>query len=207
MLTLHYQPEKDDYARAYRAFYRDSWKTRIPLFIIILIPIIYLWVVAPPHTFITSAALLLPILILVYLIVFTFMIHPNQSAKQLMGNDLMNGPSTIEINDERIRVVSKLNESIMEWSAFTRVIETDELFILIFTTNMSILRIVPKRIFSSDEDMQYFKTLVEEKISRNPDAIEMVQKQKQESRKRIVITLLWVIVVVLGIIMFSVPKH
>jgi hypothetical protein len=206
MLTLNYQPEKDDFAMAFRAFYRDAWKSTIPLVIIILIPIFCLVILAPPRTITTWIAILLPIVIVVGLILYVFIIHPNKAANQLMENDLTKGPSTIEIDDEKIRIVSNLNENTMEWSGFNRVLETNELFILVFTTNVSGIRIIPKRLFASDADVQYFSALVDEKISRNPAAIKMLEKQKQAHRKRTVVTILWVSLVALGIIMISIPR-
>jgi hypothetical protein len=156
MQTLYYSPQEDDYVKAFRAYYQTSWKWWWVIPIVLIIPILILRFVFDYDV----SLFIWPFVILlfgdIFLTVFLFVIIPCISAKQIMESDLVSDSMTIEYDDERIRFIGKMSDSYMEWNHFNRVIETRDLFMLIYSTNMNCLRLLPKRIFDSEKEMIFF---------------------------------------------------
>ncbi|MDY7013821.1 MAG: YcxB family protein [Cyanobacteriota bacterium] len=69
----------------------------------------------------------------------------------------------MEVLEESLSKEAPSYKIIFRWSFFSKFIETPHLFIL--CEGKSLMHVIPKRAFQSDEQIQDFKALLDEKIS------------------------------------------
>jgi hypothetical protein len=183
MLTFQSQLIEEDYIKAYRSSTKTLW------FLIFLSPILYFlltngmeWAFSSsiPNNLMLKFFIMAIVLVVIYCI---YMARPDIFANRLMEKSLSSMPTTVEIDDDKIRMVTGQNENTMEWGLFDKVLETDDQFILLYSTNISCLRILPKRFFPSDVDQKYFRDLVNEKITRNPEVVIRLKQAKNDQQR------------------------
>jgi hypothetical protein len=202
MITLHYQHDQDDYEKAFQAYFRTMWKTWIPLFFL-LIPFMGIWLFSPPDGWVATLQLLLIPAVIIIMVTFMVFILPRQSAKRLMENELTSSAEVIDMDDEKIQYRNQFSQSSITWDRFNRFIETEDYFFLTYQTNINCVRIIPKRIFGSTEDIRYFRQLVADKVENNPSAQELRNKAKQSQRKQIVLLVLFLLVIAIAAMMYA----
>jgi hypothetical protein len=191
MLKLQYQLVKDDYIMAYRSSTKLFW------YLIFVSPIVFFcftngleWMVNTSLP--VNITLYFILLVFVYIIIFfIFMARPEVYGNRMVENALSSKPCTVEIDESRIRLINGLNENSMEWGLFDKVLETKDQFILLYSTNLSCLHILPKRFFLSDEDIKTFRDLVDEKITNNPETVQKVRLAKNTNLRNLLIIALF----------------
>lgn len=74
------------------------------------------------------------------------------------------GPRTISVTDSGIASDHQLGYSEASWSAYLKFHETEQSFLLYQPADL--ISIVPKRAFSSPDDLQEFKALLTAKVAQ-----------------------------------------
>jgi hypothetical protein len=96
--------------------------------------------------------------------VFPLVISPYMTAHKMEKDERLSSPVQYEANDEQIMFKNKFSETKLDWGSFCRVIETKDLFLLVYTSNKNCSQMIPKRAFASNDDEQAFRDLVAAKI-------------------------------------------
>ncbi len=73
-------------------------------------------------------------------------------------------PITVEVNKEILKFTSVTYESSIQWQFFIKAIETKNLFMLY--PAKALFNVIPKRAFSSDQQMDEFRGLLQTKIEK-----------------------------------------
>lgn len=94
-----------------------------------------------------------------------YYISPGRSWRTMAAN----GPKTLEINDEGVQIHTGDSDITHRWSAYSELIEIDEMFLLRLGTRNT-YTFVPKRAFRSPSDEVTFRSLSGQGItSHNQD--------------------------------------
>ena len=74
-----------------------------------------------------------------------------------------NGPIHMDFSEENVHVNTNLADAVYQWTNFSNLLESDDLFLVFFTVNQKVTYIVPKRAFESPEQIEAFRSLLAEK--------------------------------------------
>lgn len=108
------------------------------------------------------------ILLLVgFLVIFTLVINPFMIANKVEKDERLNSPVQYEVSDEQFLFRNQFAETKLDWGSFQKVIETKDLFLVVYTVNKNMFQIIPKRAFTSSEDEQSFRNLLNQKILKD----------------------------------------
>jgi hypothetical protein len=84
------------------------------------------------------------------------------------GSPNLRRPYTMTATDDGITIAEPLSRHELKWFAFARVIETQNLFLL-YLTEYS-FHMVPKRAFADPTQIDEFRAMIENRITRRPTA-------------------------------------
>ena len=166
-ISFHFTPNKDDYIKAFRAYYFDNpyiWP--VIAFLAILLPCAVVSMFMG-DTVEGAYFKWLPISAFVFIAVWlllTLVIFPNNVGTNVEKNERLSSPVEYEVNDDQILIKTHFAESKMDWGTFARVIESKEHFLLVQSASKNMFHIIPKRAFSSPEDEKAFRDLLASKI-------------------------------------------
>lgn len=73
-------------------------------------------------------------------------------------------PMSVEVNEEVIKIKSINFDTIMQWQLYIKAVETKNLFMLYQAK--ALFNMIPKRAFSSDEQVEEFRELLRTKIEK-----------------------------------------
>jgi hypothetical protein len=170
MLFFKFTPTKDDYIKAFRTFYLSSWPVWGVLIVFLLSQIIFFGLAFIRGDLGFDLGGILPIVLIVFIasyLAFTLVINPMTAASKLEKNERLSSPVQYEVNDEQIMFKNQFAETKLDWGSFQKVIESKDIFLLVYTTNKNMFQIIPKRAFASTDDEQAFKNLLNTKIPQN----------------------------------------
>ncbi len=158
-LTLHFTPNKQDYANVLRLFFFQRNSTRVSLvFLAIAFGLIIYTVVAQgtPPTLFELVWLLLPPLFVAYV----FFIQPSRMANQAIQNEQLATEATWEVSDNGVKISSRFGETQMNWDTLQKLVTTREYYLLLSKVNKNAFRFMPKRAFATGRETEQFLALV-----------------------------------------------
>ncbi|MBI5943766.1 MAG: YcxB family protein [Chloroflexi bacterium] len=103
---------------------------------------------------------------IVFYVVFAFFINPLTIANKVGKDERLSSPIQYEVSDEQIMFRNQFAETKLDWGSFQKVIESEEMFLLVYTLNKNMFQIIPKRAFSATVDEQVFRDLLKTKIPK-----------------------------------------
>jgi len=77
-------------------------------------------------------------------------------------------PFTLSVSDDGITIAEPLSRHELKWLAFDRVIETQNLFLLYVAEHL--FHMVPKRAFADANQVEEFRAMIDNRITRRPTA-------------------------------------
>jgi hypothetical protein len=89
---------------------------------------------------------------------------PISAARQFEKDERFRADITWTLDDEYIRIATRFQDVKLAWSNFRQAQEFKDYYLLIIRTAGTALRPVPKRAFTSPEQEQAFRELVERKV-------------------------------------------
>ena len=104
---------------------------------------------------------LFPVLLLMY-----FVISPNRMAKHIAQFERFTAPQKWRIDNEEMHISQTFGDATVKWSDFMGVVESKEYILLRFAANRNAFQIVPKRAFTSQQQMEAFRDLVGQKMAQ-----------------------------------------
>ena len=167
MLSFDFTPNKEDYLKAFSAYYSGRLQQWLAMAFLLTS-----FIVCSLYGLLSKGAglgFLIPIAIFIFMIVYpvsVFVINPRIMANKIEKDERLNSPVHYEVTDEQVLIKTKFVETKFDWGSFQRVIETKELFLLIHSVNKNMLQIIPRRAFASVVDEQAFRNLLELKLLR-----------------------------------------
>lgn len=86
--------------------------------------------------------------------------------RAIFRSKIARGPSDVTFDENGMVAVSADARSEIKWSAFQRVIESDKVFLLVYSKYGYVT--IPTRVFDSSAQVDEFRTLIESKIGHEP---------------------------------------
>lgn len=159
LLTVHFTPTKDDYARVLRLFFIQRTGTRVIFVILALAFVLICYVVLSqgvPATLFELIWLFLPPFFVAYVI----FIQPSRMASQAMHNEQLAADTSWEVSANGVDISTRFGSTHMEWEKLLKLVTTREYYLLLSKVNKNAFRFLPARAFSSPQEKEAFLALV-----------------------------------------------
>ncbi len=167
MLSFQFVPTKDDYIKAFRAFYLTNWPTWAVIIFVLLFQGLCIASAFIRGDINFEFSYMVPLMIFVFILfyfAYALIINPLKVANGVEKDKILSSPVQYQATDEGLVIVNQFSENKLTWENFQRVIDSKEVFLLIYSTNKNMFQMIPKRAFSSIEDELAFKNLAYQKI-------------------------------------------
>ncbi len=149
---------KSDYITALRSFLFHQ-KSMRNLNILALLVIFYV-----VFYFITTGYFSWILLVIVFLFYgFLVFLHPAAVGEKVDKDPRLHSETTWVIDENKVSIHDPFNDTSVDWGTFAEALETDELYLLCDSVARASYKIVPKRAFTSTEQQQEYRRLVEAK--------------------------------------------
>ena len=171
MQSFSFIPTKDDYIKAFRTFYLSNWPIWAVLIVFVLSQIICIGSAFLRGDLGSEFGGVFPIVLFIFLAIYlayALVINPMTIASKVEKDERLSSPVQYEVNGEQIMFKNQFAETKMDWGSFQKVIESKELFLLVYSTNKNMFQIIPKRAFAATDGEQAFRNLLNNKIPKNP---------------------------------------
>jgi hypothetical protein len=171
MLSFGFTPTKNDYIKAFQAYYLSNWLTWASLVLVtIIIGVVAFSTlisgkISDGYTF--ALSFMLPLIMFMFLgsiLLSALVINPLKIANKVEKDERLRSPIQYEVSTEQILFKNQYTETKTDWGSFQKYIETENVFLLIYSAHKGMFQLIPKRAFASSEDEQAFKQLL---ISKN----------------------------------------
>jgi hypothetical protein len=158
-ITLRFTPNQQDYAKVLRLFFWQRTGTRVSLIFLVIAFGLICFVVASqgsPLTIFELMWLFLPPLFVIYI----FFIQPSRMASQAVKNEQLVTEATWEVSDSGVELISRFGSTHMDWESLNKLVTTKEYYLLLSKINKNAFRFLPRRAFTSSQELDVFLTLV-----------------------------------------------
>jgi hypothetical protein len=169
MLSFGFTPTKSDYIKSFRAFYLSNWKILAFLIFVSVPQVICIFSALIRGEFGYGFGFAIPITILLFLCflaIYALLINPLMIANKIEKDERLHSSVQYEVTDEQLLFRNQFAETKLDWGSFQKFIETKDLFLIVYTVNKNMFQIIPKRAFTSSEDEQSFRNLLNQKIPK-----------------------------------------
>jgi len=156
-MNLEYQISEDDFMAAYEAFWRSGKVGSKGEFMYGAIAVIA-GVVMIFLAYSIGWVMIAVGAVLVSLVPIRRLLHK----RAYRENAAFAGSTKVRFGDEIIEVVNPIGESRLKWSFYKKVMESDAFFLLMISKRS--FSIIPKRIFTSEAELDAFRSLLESKL-------------------------------------------
>ncbi len=163
-ITVQFTPTPRDYVTTYRALQFRSLFSRI---VYVGMGLLELCLIA--SLFIPGFdPRFWPMAVAIPIFITLAVVWPAYSVGQrAKGNERMLAPITWELSDTGLRMTNGFTEAKYDWGSFQALVEKKDYFLLRHTTNQRLYNFIPKRAFSSAEQMAAFGEMVDRHIARS----------------------------------------
>jgi hypothetical protein len=158
-MNIRFTPNQKDYARVLRLFLWQRMLTRVSLVVLAVAFGLICFVVisrGSAPTFFELVWLLLPPLFIAYI----FYLQPNRMASQAVLNEQLITEATWQVSDSGVEISSRFGSSQMEWETLSKLVITQDYYLLLSKVNKNAFRFLPLRAFSSPQEQAEFLNLV-----------------------------------------------
>ena len=167
MLSFEFVPTQKDYLSAYRAFYWRRWPIWVGLVVLMSAQILCIGSAllrGEPDIVLEILLPLVIFIVLAFYLVLVLVIQPQRTAGRIGKDKRLSSLVQYEANNEQLKYHNGFSESRVYWRSFHKVLETEEHFLLIYTADKNRFQIIPKRAFTSAEDEEAFRELLDVQI-------------------------------------------
>ncbi len=157
-LTLHYIPNRQDYASVLRIFFWQRTGTRVSLGLLAIAFGLILYMIISqdsPPSIIEILWLLLP----PFFVTFVFIIQPSRLSNRAIQNEQLAAEVTWELNEAGVLISNRFGSTLMEWDALQRMLSTRKYYLLLSKKNKNTFRFLPCRAFDSQQQEDQFLAL------------------------------------------------
>ncbi len=165
-INIRFTPSQGDYQKAIRAYLKRKPITWIaPAFFLgsIVLYLIYLPKNITPQT---CSPVVMVIMLVPILLVYQWVWVPLRLGHKVWQHDRFRSETVWRISDDKIWVKNQYVESKFDWGMFCKVIETRDLYLLIYTVNKKTFQFIPRRAFESEEQESSFRHLVQRNVGK-----------------------------------------
>jgi hypothetical protein len=156
MVTVRFVNFELDYIEAYRVYYYGANRSNIDLVIEIIALIMGSILFNVSGFSLAGAILIIAGIIGIIIRIIGYYVLPSIRYRR---EPKYKEEYLLEFDDEEIRFKTTSVESRLEWSIYNKVIETEKLYILVYSRDG--FSIIPKRAFLSKSDELEFKNLID----------------------------------------------
>lgn len=169
MLSLKFTPTKTDLSQALQEYQLSSLPTLI-LILVLCLPIFgcsFFSILRNSQGSTFGILLLLIILFVLAFILYIILIAPQKTSDRMDKAGMLNQPITYEISETGVTNRTEISTSQMGWKKFQKLIETKHHFLLILTQNAQMFLYIPKRVFETENDMNWFRKVITSHIPQS----------------------------------------
>jgi hypothetical protein len=166
-ITFRFTPTKEDWVRATRARYRRDLRTWLSLAsagCLLLMGLCSVALYGPGF----SVVFLMAMVPIALWPAFALVIAPLSAGHQVEKNERLRGETMWQVDDHRILIKNRFAETVCDWGAFGKALETEQAYLLVDAVNKQAFQVVPKRAFDSPADEAAFREL----LARNIDGFD-----------------------------------
>jgi hypothetical protein len=161
-ITLHFTPTPQDHGRGTRAFFafnRRFWWWEAALIAIFLAQSLLRLaaVVTGRVPEVTQLPGVLFGFVVPALFVFGFVVSPSLVARRVARDERLRADTLYRLDDDGLAMSNRYAASKMDWPTFAEVIETSNLYLLLYALNKNVFQVIPKRAFESPEHETEFR--------------------------------------------------
>jgi len=102
-----------------------------------------------------------------FFLFFGFFVFPIIIGNLVVQESRLNGPILYTINDEQIVLSNQISAKKFDWASLLNVIESKDYYFCFFKVSSVVPMTLPKRGFTSIDDEQAFRNLVDAKASKD----------------------------------------
>lgn len=168
-VILHFTPTPNDYFQAIRRFMglgRKNYSVMQGIFAPLLLILFITLIVRVLNAETQSLVYFLPATVFLLLIIFLPDISGLLIARKASKNSQFLAPITYEFDEEKININSKVVESKIDWSAYNKVLETNDYYLLVYAANKNMIQFLPKRAIESQVQEDDMRLLMEQKLGK-----------------------------------------
>jgi hypothetical protein len=165
LLTVHYTPQKQDYARVLRLFNWQRTSTKISLVFLTFAFALVLFALVmkgPPFTLFELLWLLFPPLF----VIFSFYLQPLRIANKAAQNEQLMSEATWEVSKSGIQITNSSGSNSLGWESLSKLVITKDYLLLNSKHNKNAFRFLPRRAFASPQEEEIFIELARQKIPK-----------------------------------------
>ncbi len=156
-ITVEFTPTPQDYVNTYRMLQFRSTFSRITYGLLVLFGLCLFGTLLLPGS---SNARMWPIVIGIIIFVGLAVWLPAYNiGRRAKGNEHLLAPTTWQFNDEQLSVHNQFTDARYDWAFFQGLVENKEYFFLRHSSNKRLYNFIPKRAFTSPEQMAAVREL------------------------------------------------
>ncbi len=160
-LNFSFTPSRSDYIKTWRAFSLQHAATKIAIVFSILIVAIILASILYLHDLSLAGFSVLLVMVIYYLAIF--FLAPANMADKVTKDEKLNSEMFWVVDNDEVCVGNKYADIDCAWNTFGQTYETNEYFLLVYSSNKNMFQLIPKRAFKSAEQMEAFRELLQNK--------------------------------------------
>ncbi|CAG1003689.1 hypothetical protein ANAEL_03173 [Anaerolineales bacterium] len=184
MISFGFTPTKNDYIKSFRAYYLSNWQFWVFLVLVtILLGIVAISALLSGELrdgYNLALSFIIPLIVFIILgsfLLSTLIINPLKIANKVEKDERLRSPIQYEVSTEQILFKNQFTETKTDWGSFQKFIETEDVFLLVYSVNKAMFQFVPKRAFASSDDEQAFKQLLISKNLKNKNSPLNIKKK------------------------------
>lgn len=164
-LEIRFTPEKEDYVKASRAL-----ASKTPMFLVLaavvglmaigsLVLLIFPGIGDGRYSSIATVFLIVS----VFYVIYYLALIPWQLGRSFKANEYLQKERSLVFSDDAVTMRMGDKASELDWDRFERVVETADLYLLVYKADQQIYPFVPKRAFTDSTQEATFKRVLDEK--------------------------------------------
>lgn len=182
-MIFTFTPNRSDYIRTMRIFSARNRSVNTILITVVVIILLIIISISMLDTFPVGGIVFLGLLF--FYLTAMFFLNPASVADKAANDERLCCETLWDVSEDKVTVRNKFAETSCDWGTFGEVYESNEYFMLAYKVNKYMFQFIPKRAFTSPEQLEQFHKLLEEKI--RPSKHVMTVKLPEPSRRSVLI--------------------
>jgi hypothetical protein len=158
-LQIRFDPKKSDYVAASRAL-----ANKTPMFIVlavvtlvIMVGSVVVLVVPSVGNSAWNSVALVSLVVGAFYLVYYFLLIPLQLGGTYKKNEYLQKARLLTVSDQNVTMKVGDRSSDLAWENFEKVLDTKDLYILIYKADQRVYPFIPKRAFTEDGSEEAFR--------------------------------------------------
>ena len=170
-ITLIFTHREREYVAATRLSYARVYHTRFLIILYSIVLSLGLFLISMSSEFMLGSVAVVVGLVLLLFNLYAYFVTPGQYFRR---NAKLQEEYNLQFSEEGLLFRSKGLESKLEWNFYSKVWETRQFYFLCYDKDLFTL--IPKRVFTSEEQQRAFSELLSRKVSATFESQELLSR-------------------------------